>query len=58
MKRRRFGGELVAAVDAERIGLLGERDNVLLAGLKSPDHDARQTILAFEPYEPVLEDHE
>src|SRR5262249_15832597 len=49
------GGE---TVDAERIGLLGRWDTGLLAGRKAPNHDARQAILALEPYEPVFEDYE
>src|SRR5262249_55313515 len=55
---QKVGREFVAAVDAERIGLLGECDNVLLSARKAPDHDPRQTILALEPYEPVFEDYE
>src|SRR5262249_58760753 len=55
---QKIGRELVAAVDAERIGLLGECDNVLLATRKAPNHNARQAILALEPYEPVFEDYE
>ena len=51
-------GELVTAVDAERIGLLREGDDVLLASLKPPDHNARQAVVAFEAYEPVPKDHE
>ena len=51
-------GELVTAIDAERIGLLRERDDVLLASLKPPDHNARQAVVAFEAYEPVPKDHE
>ena len=52
------GRELVAAVDAERIGFLGECDHVLLAACEAPDHDARQAILALETYQPVLEHQE
>src|SRR6266404_6102149 len=55
---QKVGRELVAAVDAERIGLLGERDNVLFSARKASNHNARQTILALEPYEPVFEDYE
>src|SRR5262249_51810079 len=54
----RSGRKLVAAVDAERMGLLGECDNVLLATRKAPNHDARQAILALEPDEPVFENYE
>src|SRR5260370_15975152 len=55
---KKVGRELVAAVDPERIGLLGECDNVLLSARKAPNHDARQAILALQPYEPVFEDYE
>src|SRR5437660_1478045 len=47
---QKVGRELVATMHAERIGLLGECDSVLLATRKAPNHDARQTILALEPY--------
>ena len=55
-KSKNVGRELVAAVDAERIGLLGKCDNVFLAARKVLNHDTGQTIFALEPYEPVLED--
>src|ERR1700730_15762484 len=57
-KAQNVGRELVAAVHAECIGLLGECDNVFLAARKVLNHDTGQTILALEPYEPVLEDYE
>ena len=48
-KAQNVGRELVAAVHAERIGLLGKCDNVFLAARKALNHDTRQTILALQP---------
>ena len=31
---------------------------MLFSARKAPNHDARQTILALEPYEPIFEDYE
>ena len=44
----------VAVRDAERIGLLGEGDGVLLAVGEAAHDDARQAVLALEPNEKVL----
>ena len=46
---QRRGVELVAAGDAQRIGLLGEGDGVLGAVGEAADDDARQAVLALEP---------
>jgi hypothetical protein len=44
---QKVGRELVAPLDAEPIGLLGECDHVLLAAREVMNYDARQTILAL-----------
>lgn len=53
-----ISGELVTAIEAERIGLLRERDDVLLASFKPPDDNTRQAVFAFEAYELVRKDRE
>ena len=50
-----IGVELVAALGAERIGFLGERDRVLFAARDVAHHDARQAVLALEPDQPIRE---
>ena len=54
---QRVGRKLVAVLDAERIGFLVEGDRVLLAAGEMPHDDARQTVGAFQPDQPVGEHH-
>ena len=54
MKRKLGGVVFVAVGDAERIGLLGEGDLVLIAVGEAADDDARQPVLALEPHQKVL----
>ena len=46
------------AVDAERIGFYGKSNDVLLFARKVSNDDARQTVLALKPYEPIHKEHE
>ena len=52
------GLKFEAVVDTERIGLFRKFDRVLLAHRQAPDDDARQTVLAFQPDQPIGEHRE
>src|SRR5256885_8076531 len=47
--------EFVAAIRAERIGFLGERNRVLFAARDVARHEARRAVLTLEPYQPIGE---
>ena len=55
---QRIGVEFVSRIEAERIGLLVERDDVFLAVGEPPHHDAGETVLALQPDQPAGKDRE
>ena len=52
------GDKLEPGIHAERIGLLGKRDDVLVSVGEAAHDDARQPVLALQPHQPVAQHRE